>query len=317
MDAEFIRIYEELSTLNESAVNNLTENKYTKEAFDLFDQDKNAKGVFVFTTSGKKIYKLTTVYHTDDELDRYVYYINKYIPDHGTIYRYDNKVIMNRIKQEMVTATIDDKAEYVEIPELTDKDILKRTLKQGIKVGDYIQVLEDKKKGLYDSLLKHYNTPAFKVTSIMIRKNALDDGGDTVEILDGKVALFEDEVKKITKEEADTLSGIGFDKQSVEDEKSTKDETTVAADQSSDEANITTDTVEEPKNAKLNRARQNNKKIIQAFKNAGLTIDNLITKATNKNGREYTKASKVLNTLRKEIFGESLAEDIDVDNIEL
>lgn len=301
MNCEFLDLYEELSKLNESAVNNLAENKYTKEAFDLFDQDKDAKGVFVFTTSGKKIYKLTTVYHTDDELDRYVYYIDKYIPDHGTIYRYDNENIINKIKQEMATSTIDDKAEYVEIPELTDKDILKRTIKQRIKVGDYIKVLEDKKKGLYNSLIKHYNTPAFEVTAITIRKNALNEDGDLVEILDGKVALFEDEVEKITKEEAEVLKQA----KPVEAENSTNDEQTTDTKQSSK--------VNEPKNAKLNKARQNNKKILKAFKNNGLPIDNLVTKATDKNGRNYLKSSRVLNSLRKEIFGEAFGEDNNIE----
>jgi hypothetical protein len=77
---------------------------------------------------------------------------------------------------------------------------------------------------------------------------------------------------------------------------------------------VTQDAVEEPakvepKNAKLNRARQNNSKIIKAFKEVGLSADDLIATATNKNGKNYRKASDKLNKLRKTLFGESFDED--------
>jgi hypothetical protein len=70
----------------------------------------------------------------------------------------------------------------------------------------------------------------------------------------------------------------------------------------------------EPKNAKLNKARQANKKIIQAFKEVGLATDDLIIVAINKKGKEYKKASNKLNKLRKTLFGESL--EVDSDEIE-
>ena len=66
--------------------------------------------------------------------------------------------------------------------------------------------------------------------------------------------------------------------------------------------------VEEPKNARLNRARANNTKIIKAFKEVGLQTNDLTQKAINKNGKEYTKASDKLNKLRKTLFGESIEE---------
>lgn len=67
----------------------------------------------------------------------------------------------------------------------------------------------------------------------------------------------------------------------------------------------------EPKNAKLNKARQANLKIIKAFKEVGLATDDLTITAQNKNGKNYKKASDKLNKLRKTLFGESLEEAFD------
>jgi hypothetical protein len=65
----------------------------------------------------------------------------------------------------------------------------------------------------------------------------------------------------------------------------------------------------EPKNAKLNRARQNNLKIIKAFKEVGLPADDLTITAKNKKGKDYRKASDKLNKLRKTLFGEALDDE--------
>lgn len=67
----------------------------------------------------------------------------------------------------------------------------------------------------------------------------------------------------------------------------------------------------EPKNAKLTRARQNNSKIVKAFKEVGLPTDDLVAIAKNKNGRDYKKASEKLNKLRKTLFGEAFEEELD------
>ena len=72
-----------------------------------------------------------------------------------------------------------------------------------------------------------------------------------------------------------------------------------------------TSATSEPKNAKLNRARQNNSKIIKAFKEVNLPTDDLIAIAKNKNGRDYKKASQKLNKLRKTLFGEAFEEEPD------
>lgn len=64
-----------------------------------------------------------------------------------------------------------------------------------------------------------------------------------------------------------------------------------------------------PKNARLNKARQNNLKIVKAFKEFGLPADDLTVTAKNKNGRDYRKASTKLNSLRKTLFDEALGED--------
>jgi hypothetical protein len=68
-------------------------------------------------------------------------------------------------------------------------------------------------------------------------------------------------------------------------------------------------TATEPKNAKLNKARQNNLKIIKAFKEVGLPADDLTVMAKNKNGKDYKKASDKLNKLRKTLFGEAFDDD--------
>lgn len=57
--------------------------------------------------------------------------------------------------------------------------------------------------------------------------------------------------------------------------------------------------------AQLTAMRQNNNKIISATKVAGLDISKLVTTGTDKNGRQYKKASPELNKLRKTLFGES------------
>lgn len=60
----------------------------------------------------------------------------------------------------------------------------------------------------------------------------------------------------------------------------------------------------EPKNAKLNKARQDNDRIIKAFKELGLPTDDLTVTAKDKNGKEYRKASDKLNKLRKTLFND-------------
>ena len=56
---------------------------------------------------------------------------------------------------------------------------------------------------------------------------------------------------------------------------------------------------------------KNNSKIVKAFKNNNLPTDKLIQQVTDKNGRVYTKATPVLKKLRKDLYGESLGEDLD------
>lgn len=82
-----------------------------------------------------------------------------------------------------------------------------------------------------------------------------------------------------------------------------------AEDTTTQQAEDTTTQQAGPKNAKLNKARQNNLKIIKAFKEVGLPADDLTVVAKNKNGKEYRKASDKLNKLRKTLFGEALDED--------
>ena len=93
----------------------------------------------------------------------------------------------------------------------------------------------------------------------------------------------------------------------VKDDARSQTDSTKKNDESAEE----TSTVSEPKNAKLNRARQNNSKIMKAFKEVGLPTDDLVAIAKNKNGRDYKKASEKLNKLRKTLFGEAFEEELD------
>lgn len=92
-----------------------------------------------------------------------------------------------------------------------------------------------------------------------------------------------------------------------------KDNSTVQTDSANKDETATHETTapSEPKNAKLTRARQNNSKIVKAFKEVGLATDDLTVAAKNKNGKEYKKASDKLNKLRKTLFGEAFEEELD------
>ena len=120
------------------------------------------------------------------------------------------------------------------------------------------------------------------------------------------------EYKEVLKEKEEKEENINADGKNVENTESTVNTSGPAESQ-----NIKT---EEPKNAKLNKARQNNSKIIKAFKEVGLDITDLTVKAQNKNGKEYTKASDKLNKLRKTLFGEEFdpfLEDIELSKKDL
>jgi len=60
----------------------------------------------------------------------------------------------------------------------------------------------------------------------------------------------------------------------------------------------------------------NSKKLIKALNKLGINTDELITKYKDENGKEHTKGTDKLNQLRKELFGESLDEEVDEINLD-
>jgi len=300
--SEFMELYEELSILTEDVGFDYSTNKYTKEALDAFEADKDAKGVVIFTSEGKNIYKICQLYHDDRELQRINYYIEKLIPHHNTVWAVHSRGTAEDIRSKLTDTETGPDIKYIELPELVDKDLVKRTFKQQIMAGDWVEVLEDKYPAMYKSLMRHHNTNIFKVDHISLMLDFEKDGDNLSLVLpnNNEISINELQVKKLTEEEVKKLTA---DKTETE-EKSVENSEEPKAEEKPEENS-------EPKNAKLNKARLANKKIIKTFKELGLPIDDLIATATNKNGREYKKASEKLNKLRKGLFGESLEDDTD------
>ena len=118
-------------------------------------------------------------------------------------------------------------------------------------------------------------------------------------------AEFESDVKSFHKSDAEVILSAFSTNMAANTETSHNEESDAPQEKATTE----------PKNAKLNKARQANLKIIKAFKEIGLSTDDLTVTAKNKNGKEYRKASDKLNKLRKTLFGESLTEETEEDLI--
>lgn len=79
----------------------------------------------------------------------------------------------------------------------------------------------------------------------------------------------------------------------------------------SDKNNISNTSNNKFDNTKLNRQRQNNKRLYNALKNSGIDVSDFYQQYQDKAGRTRLKATDKCNKLRKEIYGESLTEDIE------
>jgi predicted HNH restriction endonuclease len=139
----------------------------------------------------------------------------------------------------------------------------------------YLDILDDRiSRDDFSALYNEY-----------LPKNAPADGNEQDRLIKLFIKALEQKIKGKQSDQGDT--------QETKDAEAATQETTAT----------------EPKNAKLNKARQNNLKIIKAFKEVGLPADDLTVTAKNKNGKDYRKASDKLNKLRKTLFGEALDED--------
>ena len=66
------------------------------------------------------------------------------------------------------------------------------------------------------------------------------------------------------------------------------------------------------KNNPVYKTRQkNNTKIVKALNNANIPTDKLTQQVVDKTGRKYTRATPILKKLRKDLYGESLGEDLE------
>lgn len=126
-------------------------------------------------------------------------------------------------------------------------------------------------------------------------------------VLKAKAEVVKDEQEQEEKQKAQS-SGTADENQPVEQQKEPEQDEEAVAEEKPVE-------VSEPKNAKLNRARERNNSIVNALKDAGLPVDDLFTTATNKKGKEYKKASEKLNALRKALFGEAYEEDEELNSL--
>ncbi len=75
-----------------------------------------------------------------------------------------------------------------------------------------------------------------------------------------------------------------------------------------EEAEAEVEGAESSKTDKLKKAKEGNRKVIDAMKKAGMDISKLYIEKTDKNGRKYKAASPELIALRKELLGESYAD---------
>ena len=107
-----------------------------------------------------------------------------------------------------------------------------------------------------------------------------------------------------------TIEGEGREEKAKTTQETNSD---TASQETTDTANSDEHSVDADKNAKRQASRQNNSKILKALKAAGIPIDSLMVK----NGVGKMKASAQLNNLRKALFGESLEEEFDDEEIDI
>jgi hypothetical protein len=198
---------------------------------------------------------------------------------------------------------------YEELNTLTEDYALEAN---GYKVGDLIKyedIKHNDKTGKNETIYRHGMvldlwTNANKIGSLELDSQLIG----TADILFSKIA------GKISEKDLTTEEKTKYDKYGKKFSEERLKELNAATtneqpENASSEAATQETTATEPKNAKLNKARQNNLKIIKAFKEVGLPADDLTVTAKNKNGKDYRKASDKLNKLRKTLFGEALDED--------
>jgi ferritin-like protein len=254
------------------------DDEYLRDAIQMFQNDEDAKGVVVSCEKTSKTYpiRVCRLYYSDADLQKIIDLLIKKYGKLSYIHAYHDRGVIQFLKDkwEKADAQTQEDAQN-EVNNLFKDKAIKEIKELGLFPKEYT---------VFGKLYKEY-IPA-KVPGDQNEQDRL------LRIL----------IKAIKQYNKDIASSNATDKKPVESSNIPKDE-------KSDEQKPNANT--EPKNAKLNRARQNNSKIVKAFKEVGLATDDLIVVAQNKNGKDYKKASDKLNKLRKTLFGEAFEEELD------
>ena len=260
---------------------NEEEDPYLRAAMQMFQADDDAKGVVVSCRVGMQApIKVCKLYHSDEELNNITKSLYAKYGKNIYITAYHDRSAIEFYNKKWQKADAEDQKEAQQAIDALFNEKLETAMKDASM--PYLDIIDNRiSQNDFLALQKEY-----------IPKNIPADDKEQ----DRLIKLF---IKALEQKIKGTPSGQK-DIQDTKDEATDTQETTVA----------------EPKNAKLNKARQNNLKIIKAFKEVGLPADDLTVAAKNKNGKEYRKASDKLNKLRKTLFGEALDEDEDENQLD-
>lgn len=266
---EFMDLYEELSFLNEA------EDPYLRAAMQMFQTDEDAKGVVVSVKiDGQSPVKVCKLYHSDEELNNITKSLYDKYGKNSNLYinAYHDRSAIEFYNNKWQKADAEEQKETQKVIDNLFNEKLQTAMKDAGM--PYLDILDYITEEEWLEVYKEY-----------LPKDAPADSEEQ----DRLIKLF---IKAL--------------KQKVQGKQPDKEEATPETE--------ATDAAEEhqkaePKNAKLNRARQNNLKIIKAFKEVGLPADDLTVTAKNKKGKDYRKASDKLNKLRKTLFGEALDDE--------
>ena len=253
---------------------NEEEDPYLRAAMQMFQADDTAKGVVVSCRVGMQApIKVCKLYHSDEELNNITKSLYAKYGKNIYITAYHDRSAIEFYNKKWQKADAEDQKEAQQAIDALFDEKLETAMKDaGVP---YLDIIDNRiSQNDFLALQKEY-----------IPKNIPADDKEQDRLIKLFIKALEQKIKGTSSSQKDI--------QDTKDIATDTQETTVA----------------EPKNAKLNKARQNNLKIIKAFKEVGLPADDLTVAAKNKNGKEYRKASDKLNKLRKTLFGEALDED--------
>jgi hypothetical protein len=267
---EFMNLYEELSFLNEA------EDPYLRAAMQMFQTDEDAKGVVVSVKpEGQSPVKVCKLYHSDEELNNITKSLYDKYGKNSNLYinAYHDRSAIEFYNNKWQKADVEEQKEAQKVIDNLFNEKLQSAMKDAGM--PYLDILDDRiSRDDFSALYNEY-----------LPKNAPADGDEQDRLIKLFIKALEQKIKR-----------------KPTDQETTKETKDAAA--TSEEPQKA-----EPKNAKLNKARQNNIKIIKAVKEVGLPADDLTVTAKNKNGKDYRKASDKLNKLRKTLFGEAFDEN--------